>query len=92
MTCHRCHGLLVKDQSVVESLSDLNEVTGCMGPTVRCINCGYLEDPVIRINRLRPPAAKQPASALLSARESSLRKSLMLHVRVPLPVQKRCSP
>jgi hypothetical protein len=50
MRCHRCRGLLVKDQSVVESLSDLSEVTGCMGLTMRCINCGYLEDPVVRVN------------------------------------------
>jgi len=51
MTCHRCHGLLEKDQSVVERLSDLSEVTGRMGPTMRCINCGYLEDPVVSVNR-----------------------------------------
>ena len=63
MTCHRCGGLLVKDQSVVESLSDLSEKTGRMGPSLRCINCGYVEDPVVLANRLRPPAEKQPALA-----------------------------
>ena len=92
MTCHRCRGLLVKDQSLVESLSDLSDVTGCMGPAMRCINCGNLEDPVVRANRLRPSAAKYPAPAPLGARESSLRKSLMLCVRVSQPIQKRCSP
>lgn len=53
MTCHRCRGLLVKDQAVAESLSDLSEKTGRMGPSLRCINCGYLEDPVVLANRLR---------------------------------------
>lgn len=51
MTCRRCHGLLVTEQSVVESLSALSEVTGRMGPAMRCLNCGYLEDPVVRVNR-----------------------------------------
>lgn len=62
MTCHRCGGLMVKDQSVVESLSDLSEKTGRMGPSVRCINCGYLEDPVVLVNRLRLSVGKQPAA------------------------------
>ena len=92
MTCHRCGGLLVKDQSVVEILHDLSEVTGCMGPTMRCINCGYLEDPVVRANRFRPRMAKQPAPALLSAREPSRGKSLMFGARISQPIQGRCSP
>jgi len=61
MTCHRCGGLLVKDQSVTESLSDLSEKTGRTGPSLRCINCGYFEDPVVLANRLHLSAAKQPA-------------------------------
>jgi hypothetical protein len=61
MTCHRCGGLLVKDQAVVESLSDLSEKTGRTGPSLRCINCGYLEDPVVLANRLRVPEATQSA-------------------------------
>jgi hypothetical protein len=32
MACHRCRGLLVKDQSIVEGFRDLSEVTGCNGP------------------------------------------------------------
>jgi hypothetical protein len=66
MTCHRCGGLMVNDRSVVESLSDLNAKTGRTGPSIRCINCGYLEDPVVLANRLRPPAAKPPAPARLA--------------------------
>jgi hypothetical protein len=91
MTCHRCSGLLVNDHSFAESLDDLSVVPGCMGLTVRCINCGYLEDPVVRTNRLRQPAATPPP-APLGARESSLRKSLMLCIRVSQPIQRRCSP
>ena len=54
MFCQRCTGLLVR-----ETLGNLREGTGCMGPATRCINCGYLEDSVMRANRLRPPAAKR---------------------------------
>ena len=54
MSCQRCRGLLVR-----ESFGDLREGTGCMGPATRCINCGYIEDSVMRTNRLRPPAAKR---------------------------------
>lgn len=62
MTCHRCGGLMVKDRSVVESLSDLSEKTGRTGPSLRCINCGYLEDPVVLANRLRLSVEKQPVA------------------------------
>jgi len=27
--------------------------------TTRCTNCGYIEDSVVRANRLHPPAVKQ---------------------------------
>jgi len=56
---------MVKDQSMVESLSDLSEKTGRTGPSLRCINCGYFEDPVVLANRLRLSAEKQPAPARL---------------------------
>jgi hypothetical protein len=62
MTCHRCRGLLVNDQSTLITHYDLSEVTGYMGTImIRCINCGYVEDPVVRANRLRVPEADQPA-------------------------------
>jgi hypothetical protein len=56
MSCHRCRGLLVR-----ETFGDLREKTGCMFPATRCINCGYIEDSVVRANRFSPPAAKQAA-------------------------------
>ena len=54
MLCQRCKGLLVR-----ETFGDLREEAGCMSPAIRCINCGYIEDSVVRANRLGPPAAKR---------------------------------
>ncbi len=54
MVCQRCRGLLVH-----ETFGDLREEVGCMCQATRCINCGYIEDSVMRANRLRPPAAKR---------------------------------
>lgn len=54
MVCQRCRGLLVR-----ETFGDLREEVGCMCPATRCINCGYIEDSVVRANRLHPPAAKR---------------------------------
>ncbi len=54
MVCQRCRGLLVR-----ETFGDLREEVGCKCPATRCINCGYIEDSVVRANRLHPPAAKR---------------------------------
>lgn len=56
MLCHRCRGLLVH-----ETFGDLREEAGCMSPAIRCINCGYIEDSVVRANRLHPLATKRVA-------------------------------
>jgi len=56
MLCQRCRGLLVR-----ESFSDLREDAHRMCPATRCINCGCIEDSVVRANRLRPPVAKRSA-------------------------------
>lgn len=61
MTCHRCRGLLVNDQSAFITHYDLRAESGFTGSTLRCINCGYVEDPVVRANRLHPPVADQQA-------------------------------
>jgi hypothetical protein len=60
MTCHRCHGLLVNDQSALITHYDLRAESGFIGSTLRCINCGYVEDPVVRANRLSQPVADHP--------------------------------
>ncbi len=54
MLCQRCRGLLVP-----ETFGDLRAETGPVYSATRCINCGYIEDSVVRANRLRPPAAKR---------------------------------
>jgi hypothetical protein len=60
MICQRCRGLLVR-----ESCDDLREEAGCMHPATRCINCGYIEDSVMRANRLCPPAAKRAVPRMI---------------------------
>jgi hypothetical protein len=61
MMCHRCHGLLINDRSDLINHYALSEASGYVGPTIRCINCGYLEDPVVRANRLRLPVVDKVA-------------------------------
>lgn len=56
MLCQRCRGLLVR-----ETFDDLREEIGRMTPATRCINCGCIEDSVVRANRLRLLSAKRSA-------------------------------
>ena len=67
MFCQRCRGLLVR-----ETLGDLRVETGCMGLATRCINCGHIEESVMRANRLRPPAAKRASPRLGRGELSSI--------------------
>jgi hypothetical protein len=60
MFCQRCRGLLVR-----ETLGHLSDGTACMGLATRCINCGYLEDSVMRANRLLPLAAKRAVPRMI---------------------------
>jgi len=46
MRCQRCLGLLV-----CETFDDLNIDTHSLYSATRCINCGCIEDAVIRTNR-----------------------------------------
>lgn len=75
MTCHRCHGLLVNDQSALITRYDLRAESGFIGSTLRCINCGYVEDPVVRANYLRQSVAEQPVGARTLATYSSTSSS-----------------
>ena len=49
MVCQRCRGLLV-----CETFDDLNNETNALYSATRCINCGCIEDAVMRANRFRP--------------------------------------
>lgn len=54
MPCQRCRGLLVR-----ETFDDLGEEISRMTPATRCINCGCIEDSVVRANRFRLLSAKR---------------------------------
>ena len=54
MACQRCSGLLVR-----ETFDSLSAEAGIMCQVTRCINCGYIEDSVVRANRLHPLPAKR---------------------------------
>jgi hypothetical protein len=56
MLCYRCSGLLVR-----ETFGELREEIARLCPATRCINCGYIEDALVRANRLRSHGAKQSA-------------------------------
>jgi hypothetical protein len=46
MVCQRCRGLLV-----CETFDDLSIETDSLYNATRCINCGCIEDVVVRANR-----------------------------------------
>jgi hypothetical protein len=51
MSCTRCGGLMV-----IETFCDLmGEESRVGSDTRRCLNCGNLEDAIIRANRVTPP-------------------------------------
>lgn len=56
--CDRCGGLVVAD-SVFANRDETDNVWLLVG---RCVNCGWIDEPVIRANRLHPTAPERPAS------------------------------
>lgn len=54
MVCQRCRGLLVP-----VTFDDLRQENARDCLATRCINCGYLEDRVVRANRLSLPPVKR---------------------------------
>lgn len=54
MLCQRCRGLLVR-----ETFDGLSHEADMMCLATRCLNCGSIEDSVVRANRLRRYAAKR---------------------------------
>ena len=58
MKCHRCQGCMVVDHFL-----DLMESGGeWWAATWRCINCGYVHDPVLEQNRRKQREEKAAAS------------------------------
>jgi RNase P subunit RPR2 len=54
MVCQRCRGLLVR-----ETFNDLSIESNSVNTATRCINCGYIEDAVVRANRVRALVSTQ---------------------------------
>ncbi|HYM38412.1 MAG TPA: hypothetical protein VES96_08415 [Nitrospiraceae bacterium] len=68
MACIRCGGL-----QVVDDFADLWAVTGPMEfRGARCLNCGFIEDPVIRANRLQPPLTHRPQPSGMAGQGQAL--------------------
>ena len=49
MPCARCGGLVIENRA--DFVDDVGQMT-LQG--TRCVNCGAIDDPVIRANRVRP--------------------------------------
>lgn len=49
MVCPRCGGLLVPNNEMATGICE--EKTWLSFQGFRCINCGFMDDPVIRANR-----------------------------------------
>ena len=62
MTCPRCQGCMVSDLFL-----DLAETQGMWMRAARCMNCGYVIDPVMEANRQRTPTTPIPAKSLSEA-------------------------
>lgn len=54
MRCERCGGLVI-----LEGFSGPREDASSMWSAARCINCGCIEDAVVRSNRHHPPVEKR---------------------------------
>lgn len=73
MVCERCRGLLV-----YETFDDLSVGTDGLYTATRCINCGYIEDAVVRANRfMRPERPRRIANrnGMVRKRERVFSKS-----------------
>jgi len=68
MLCERCRGFLVS-----ESFIELTKEISTLCPVTRCLNCGDVEDTVIRANHRRSAMAQQSVSRRMARRLSRLR-------------------
>ena len=54
-----CSVNAAEDSSSVKPFDGLSQEADIMCLATRCINCGSIEDSVVRANRLHPPAEKR---------------------------------
>ena len=80
MLCGRCGGLLM--QNWWDSKESIQERM----PSTRCVNCGCIDDPVMRANR------RETRPARITATQGSVvrRKSSLLSELKPVPSLSRC--
>ena len=64
MLCQRCKGLLIR-----ETFGELRAEIGRMCLTTRCVNCGCIEDSVVRANRLRHAGKTVGSQAMVTIGE-----------------------
>ena len=62
MICPRCQGCMVSDLFL-----DLAETQGMWMKADRCMNCGYVIDPVMETNRQRPTTTPGPVKSIPEA-------------------------
>lgn len=62
MRCRRCWGL-----AIVET-SPFTDACTEESQTTRCVNCGWIEDPVIRANRLASSGRDEIIPAVIQSR------------------------
>jgi uncharacterized Zn finger protein len=71
MPCPRCAGL-----TVMEALRDLKS-TLITFEVARCLNCGYIEDPQMLVNRRNPPPVAMHSDGTPIRRASARLRSPM---------------
>ena len=82
MLCQRCRGLLVH-----ETFDGLSQEADMMCLATRCINCGSIEDSVVRANRLHPPAAKRAVPRRMGrVYTEGTMTGASLHARIPATI------
>ncbi len=55
MSCIRCHGFLVREEG-----ADLYRTISDSATAFRCVNCGYIDDPLFYANRLHRRSTQSP--------------------------------
>jgi hypothetical protein len=71
MLCQRCRGLLVR-----ETFGDLRAETDRRCSATRCINCGCVEDAVVRANRVRRSVGTR------AVRHGMVRKGAVVFIKI----------